>query len=163
MSEQPGVDPRFPAVFQRGYAGGGETRVEARHDPGATSEGQAPVHGTIGTPPAAAPAAAPSEAVERELIEYEEPRRNPFITAASIMSAALTVGGAWLVYWANSSMNYGWSGDSVPVEVLIRQFGYMVGPSAVTAGLVGIVGLLFWHAAAWRRRAIAAQRHPEPR
>lgn len=156
MSDESGVDPRFPAVFQRGYEGGGAV--------------QPPVKQPIGLPPAVEERATPSGATATESATLEaetsaspaEPEeRNPFITAVWVASIALTLSGLVVVYWANSSLNYGWSGNDIPFEVVIRQFAYMAAPPAITAGLLGILGLLFWHAAAWRRRAMAAHRHPE--
>jgi hypothetical protein len=41
--------------------------------------------------------------------------------------------------------------------MLIQQLGYSVAPSVLTAGLIIVAGLLFWHAAAWR-----ARRRPAP-
>ncbi|QEE62403.1 hypothetical protein FVA74_13095 [Salinibacterium sp. dk2585] len=168
MSEQPGVDPRFPAVFQRGYAGGGETRAEARRD-GAGSVGAAshevaarqPVAAANPSEVTAAPDAAAPTARTEGAIEEREPRVNPFIVVLWVLSLALTVGGVRAITWTYSDMSPIWNGNGRPIEMmLIAVINQLAGP-VIGIGLLGILGLLFWHAAAWRRRAIAAQRHPD--
>jgi hypothetical protein len=47
-----------------------------------------------------------------------------------------------------------------PVSFVLQQFSYLVAPPLISAGIVILGGLLFWHAAAWRsrRRRLAEDR-----
>jgi len=169
MSEQPNVDPRFPAVFQRGYAGGGETRAEARRDRagsvGAASPEVAdrqPVAAATASDVTTRPDAAATTARTDDAIEVREPRVNPFIVVLWVLSLALTVGGVRAITWTYSDMSPIWNGNGQPIEMMFIAVINQLGGPVIGIGLLGILGLLFWHAAAWRRRAIAAQRHPEP-
>jgi hypothetical protein len=50
--------------------------------------------------------------------------------------------------------------DGAPVELLLRQFSYVVAPALIMPGLVIIAGLLFWHARAWQVRRRPGSRVP---
>lgn len=161
------IDPRYPAAFQRGYQGG-DAHISRRATepvaPGSVAPGpDAP--GSVAPDPAAERASTPepaaAEVTGRDDIDEREPRANPFIVLLWVLSLALSVGGIRLIIWAQNPAGYGYSGVDFPFEVIVMQTVYVAGGPVVTAGLLGIIGLLFWHAAAWRRRAIAAQRHPE--
>jgi hypothetical protein len=158
MSQEPSVDPRFPAAFQRGYAGGGE----------AAPQGFSVIREEI-TPPPPAPAPAPESAPSVNTLfeatatgdptdaDAHEPRANPFVVLLWVVSLGLTLGGLFVTVWSQSRMYGGFTGPSVPTDFLISQVAYSMASPSIQAGLFGIIGLLFWHAAAWRRRSIAAR------
>ena len=146
MTDRPGVDPRFDPMFQRGYSGAVEPGAATTPRPTQT--------------PSAEPQARPVEArvassdpvVTTEFAgdPGDEPapsRPNPFIVLLWLLGPVLSVGGAVTTYQALTESFSGRSqGDPVMQQLL-----WVLAPSAVTVGLAIIAGLLFWHAAAFRR------------
>lgn len=164
MSEKPRVDPRYPAAFQRGHDGAADMHpvTSPPRVPDAAMGGP-PARDTAGAnqvPAAENQDTVGSGVVPSPSVPAEPEERNPFVTVAWVLSLALILGGAWLVFWAQSNPNYGWTGNQPPFEMVLRQIAYALSGPAITAGLIGIIGLLFWHAAAWRRRAIAEHTSP---
>ena len=72
---------------------------------------------------------------------------NPFIGALWLLTILLIGGGAWVFLNADSIMGPSPSGG-MPVSFLAFTFA----PYAIFAGLIALIGLLFWHALQWRRR-----------
>lgn len=81
--------------------------------------------------------------------------RNPFIRALWVACAVMSFAAGYLIVWSQfRSLDSGYSGavGGIPFELLLMQLAWVIGPPALTAGLGGMVGLLFWHAAEWRAR-----------
>jgi len=151
--DRPTFDPRHDARFQRGYQPGDATSAPARP-------------GLIGAPPASPDAATadPDEPLDFDTLafdgdvfqdELESSRFNPFIALLWVLAIALPAGGMALQWQAVSGMyrNNSYSGNGEPpVSFVLQQFSYLVAPPLISAGIVILGGLLFWHAAAWRAR-----------
>lgn len=161
MSKDAGVDPRFPAVFQRGYDGGAEGRParEARAE-------------SVGMPPAPAVGAprqatggevAPAASVDPAEAHVAEPRANPYLIVVWVLSIALVIGGAWAGVWSQRLMFEGFAGPDPTDRYVLAQVFYFLSAPLVQLGGMGVFGMLFWHAAVWRRRAIAERQHPQHR
>ncbi|MCW4385886.1 hypothetical protein OH146_08875 [Salinibacterium sp. SYSU T00001] len=161
MSEKPTLDPRYPAAFQRGHGDSGDAvyHVTSRAEP------------ARGTDAAAAPPARPTEPVGPEAsapaatsaatIAPPEPEgRNPFIALLWVLSLGLLIGGFWVISWAHRGIFGGYTGPEPPVDFVLAQVAWTLSAPAIQVGALGILGLLFWHAAAWRRRAMGEPRHP---
>lgn len=162
-SEAPKPDPRFDPAFQRGFDG-------ARREPRTTVQNSgvaaqaAPKHpsssGYVGLPPAptASSAGGDAELVEQLAIAAAGDARghdgNPFIRLLWIICVALAVGSIWFMVWSQSASrtSVSYNSDEVPLEIVLTQLAWILTPSALTAGLGGMVALLFWHAAEWRAR-----------
>jgi hypothetical protein len=149
-ADRPAFDPRHDARFQRGY-----------------QPGDAPDRPRlIGTPPASTVAEAAEDdtvvdfdtlAFDGEVFqdELESSRWNPFIALLWVLAIVLPAGGMVLQWQAVSGMyrNNSFSGaGEPPVSLVLQQFSYLVAPPLISAGIVILGGLLFWHAAAWRTR-----------
>jgi hypothetical protein len=178
-TERPAFDPRHDARFQRGYRpgdGSDDTDGEAtpvrrvRASRPATAAAPRAREGVTVVPHAAAdPAPEPPGAdvddpddldelsfdANAFLDEPEPSRWNPFIALLWVLGPAFVLPAIAVQYlsatFSYSSISYNGSGP-MPFGMLIQQLGYAVAPSLLTAGLVIIAGLLFWHAAAWRAR-----------
>lgn len=157
--DRPVFDPRHDARFQRGYQPGDAPAAPARP-------------GLIGTPPVSPAAAAvgsgdaPDDfdtlafdtlAFDGDVFqdELESSRWNPFIGLLWVLAIVLPAGGMMLQWQAVSGMyrNNSYSGNGEPpVSFVLQQFSYLVAPPLISAGIVILGGLLFWHAAAWRAR-----------
>ena len=157
--DRPAFDPRHDARFQRGYRPGdgalapagrplvGSPSVAASPDPNAHA---------VSDPDAAVvdldALAFDTDAFHDEL---EHPRSNPFIALLWVMGTVFVAAAVVLQYqaatFAFSNVSYDGNGP-LPLEVLVQQLSYSISPSLLTAGLVVLAGLLFWHASAWRSR-----------
>lgn len=151
------LDPRFDPLFQRGYQGVSRDAVAPP-----------PVH--ISEPPQVArpavdpervsTAAPPQRGVDDERYlpvvmtesagERPEPRRlfNPFIVLLWIIGPGLSALG---MVGTQELWSQQWSNNFSPEEAGAMQGLMMAAQSAVTVGFATVGGLLFWHAAAWRR------------
>ncbi|QYF73497.1 hypothetical protein [Cryobacterium sp. PAMC25264] len=174
-TDRPAFDPRHDAIYQRGYQAGDSQAAQPAAAPVGTSRGGA-VRGNaarIGPPPAGP--SSPTAAVfagtgtadeigdldplgfDSDVFhdELERPRWNPFIALLWVLALVL-VGGATALQLSSATFgfaNYSYSGTGpMPFGMLVQQVAYSVAPSALTAGLIILAGLLFWHAAAWRAR-----------
>lgn len=152
--DRPVFDPRHDARFQRGYQPG-----DAPSDPARP--------GLIGAPPASPVAATAGSddalddfdalAFDGDVFqdELESSRFNPFIALLWVLAIVLPAGGMALQWQAVRGMfgnnSYSGSGEP-PVSFVLQQFSYLVAPPLISAGIVILGGLLFWHAAAWRAR-----------
>ncbi|MEX1078231.1 MAG: hypothetical protein WED09_03895 [Homoserinimonas sp.] len=146
-SDQPGIDPRFDPIFQRGYDGtqAGAARV---------------VTASSGTPrDAAEPPARTDDGIQEAsrpvvTIEYPEPTSappsglNPFIILLWVAGPGLTLSAGWLMYDTFASRM---TGPVATEDQAMLQLIWSTAPSVVTVGLAIIAGLLFWHATGWRR------------
>jgi hypothetical protein len=172
-TERPAFDPRHDARFQRGYRPGDGSDDEAtparrvRASRPATAAAPRAQEGVTVVPHAAAdPAPEPPGAdvddpdelsfdADAFLDEPEPSRWNPFIALLWVLGPAFVLPAIAVQYlsatFSYSSISYNGSGP-MPFGMLIQQLGYAVAPSLLTAGLVIIAGLLFWHAVAWRAR-----------
>jgi|SRR5690554_1585343 len=158
------IDPRYDPRFQRGFSGSAAAAP-------APAPASAPVRAPTAPPPAArtvVPAAGPAPSVPEplpssagasgitvEVLGGEPPsapgerRFNPFILLLWLAAPALIAAGSWVGYFAMQAQYSGMVGMQ---EAALYQFlVWTVAPPAVTAGLLTIVGLLFWHAASFRR------------
>jgi hypothetical protein len=158
--DRPPVDPRFDPIFQRGYQGGepdAAPSVSPPIPPAATPVDPVP-SSTAETPPTPRPhtegaAAVPSQpvvTVEYAGAEPDQPTRspNPFIILLWIVGPALAVGG---VIGAQEAFTQQWGNTVSSKDIGVMQGLLMAAEAAVTVGLGIIAGLLFWHAAGWRR------------
>ncbi len=153
------IDPRYDPVFQRGYEGG--TAVPSKRQPASAVSAPAP---SVGLPPPAAPVPAvgapqPGGAFVGPAVTVEvlgdDPAPgarvrvvNPFIVLLWLFGPALVVGASWVAFQSFTEQNPGYISQE---QMAVRQFFWVMSPAFVTAGLVIIGGLLFWHAAAFRR------------
>lgn len=168
MSEYtPKIDPRYRPEFQRGGSSA---------PPGLRPEPVPPVV-TVGLPPAAqshsaaqsrtgapppppptaqgyAPAA-PRASEAAEFAEAEplvKPRArwfNPFIIVLWVISLGL-------IFVTVSIFQQLFEGQGAFMDAgfnnaMVLQVSYLVAPYGLVLGVAGIIGLLFWHAATWRR------------
>lgn len=72
---------------------------------------------------------------------------NPFVVALWVLVVVLLVSPFGVFTLAQESLNSG-------TEPQVMPMGYMwitFAPQILFAGLVGVLGLLFWHAAQWQR------------
>ena len=172
-TDRPAFDPRHDAIYQRGYQAGDSQTAQPGAAPAGTSRGRTTRGGSarIGDPPAgpgspavAAFAGAPDEIGDLDPLGFDsdvfhdEPERqrwNPFITLLWVIGVVLPAGGFTLQWHAVSNMfrssSYSGTGDP-PLDMVLQQFSYLVAPPLITAGLIIVAGLLFWHAASWRAR-----------
>lgn len=72
---------------------------------------------------------------------------NPFVAALWVLVAALLVSPFGVFTLAQESLNSGTEPQVMPVSYMWITFA----PQILFAGLVGLLGLLFWHAAQWQR------------
>lgn len=176
--DRPVFDPRHDAIYQRGYRPGDgrpapeavpeKRRTAARRPVVPPTTPHAPAAQVAATPPAQVESdpfpAAPAHEVDALLadlltVEQEPSRgRNPFIGALWIVAVFLVAAALTLQWQAvlGYAAPYSYSGSGpLPMGMIIQQLSYAVTPSVLTAGLLTIAGLLFWHATNWR-----ARRHP---
>ena len=160
-ADRPAFDPRHDARFQRGYQPGDAAQANPRATGAGPGPAAAPLPtrapaGTAGT--ADAPGDFDALVFDADTFQDEpEPaRRNPFITLLWVIGVLFIVG-ALTLQWQSATYSfasYSYSGNGpVPLGMLIQQVTYLVAPSMLTAGLVTVTGLLFWHAFAWRARS----------
>lgn len=160
-NDQPTVDPRFDPIFQRGYEGGLQdagTSVPAPEPVAAAPVDPAPEPEPAPSPTvpqphtgvAAAMSSQPIVTVEYPGGEPEPPARilNPFIILLWVIGVALVLIGASASY---ESFSRSMGSMSRPEDMAFQQLIWMLSPGVVTVGLGIMAGLLFWHAAAWRR------------
>jgi hypothetical protein len=72
---------------------------------------------------------------------------NPFIAALWAVAGGLIVAAFGAFTIAQEMLNTPGSADSTPTGYMWMTFA----PFLLFAGLLGIMGLLFWHAGQWRR------------
>lgn len=72
---------------------------------------------------------------------------NPFIAALWAVAAGLILSAFGAFTIAQETLNTPGSADSTPTGYMWMTFA----PFLLFAGLLGIMGLLFWHAGQWRR------------
>ena len=83
------------------------------------------------------------------------PRRNPYIVALWIVGIGLIVGGIAFQWWAASLSNNSYSGNEVPVEVILQQFAWTCSPAMIAVGGLTLVILIFLRALSWQPRVSA--------
>lgn len=134
-----GIDPRYPAAFQRGYEGGAP-------DPSASR---------VPSPSATAPPPAGRQTIDGKPGEQSlpEPQRNPFVVALWVVSIALIAGGVAAIVWSQQAMFGGFMGQAPQLGLIAAQAAYIAAGPCLQAGLIGVIALLVWHARAWQRRA----------
>lgn len=167
------LDPRYDPMFQRGYQGAPPGSAAARpprpvhqsarpvppaadaqrreSNPGQVPE--SPGLEPLGPAPSASPQSRP--VVTTEIFgEGAGPVRrlripNPFIILLWLIGPGLIVVGINSTLLAFSERTFGPITSSE--EMALQQLAWTLSPSAVTVGLGIIAGLVFWHAAGWRR------------
>ena len=72
---------------------------------------------------------------------------NPFIAALWVVVSVLIVSSFGVFTIAQETLNEGVPGPGMPLGYIWISFA----PYVMFAGLLGLIGLLFWHAAQWRR------------
>ncbi|WP_104139977.1 hypothetical protein [Arthrobacter sp. ZGTC131] len=72
---------------------------------------------------------------------------NPFIVALWVVVSGLIVSSFGVFTIAQETLNEGVPGPGMPLGYIWISFA----PYVMFAGLLGLIGLLFWHAAQWRR------------
>lgn len=72
---------------------------------------------------------------------------NPFIVALWVVVSGLIVASFGAFTIAQETVNSGPTGPAMPLSYILISFA----PYVMFAGLLGMIGLLFWHAAQWRR------------
>ena len=72
---------------------------------------------------------------------------NPFIAALWVVVSGLIAASFGAFTIAQETVNSGPTGPSMPLSYILISFA----PHVMFAGLLGLLGLLFWHAAQWRR------------
>jgi hypothetical protein len=72
---------------------------------------------------------------------------NPFIAALWVVVSVLIAASFGALTIAQEPANSSPTGPAVPISYILISFA----PYVMFAGLLGLIGLLFWHAAQWRR------------
>jgi hypothetical protein len=72
---------------------------------------------------------------------------NPFIAALWVVVSGLIAASFGALTIAQEPVNSAPTGPAVPLSYILISFA----PYVMLAGLLGLIGLLFWHAAQWRR------------
>lgn len=89
-------------------------------------------------------------ATSSSLADSGQPARlmiNPFIVALWVVVSGLIVASLGALTIAQETVNSGPTGPAMPLSYILISFA----PYVMSAGLLGLLGLLFWHAAQWRR------------
>lgn len=110
-----------------------------------TGYGQVAPAGRFGQP---GPAAY-QEAAYREAGSAQRSRLgvNPFVAALWVLVAVLLASPFGVFTLAQESLNSGTEPQIMPLSYMWITFA----PQILNAGIVGLLGLLFWHAAQWQR------------
>lgn len=164
----PELDPRYDPAFQRHgstappappapertrWADPVPMRVDRAHRAGHDDHGH-PADERIGAPPDAPERIAPvtDGPAEHDTDPAPASRTRRWELAILITAVALIGGGVALGTFAvRLSFNgYTVTGNEIPIEYLIGQFGYQLAPPLIVVGLASLVGLLFLRAAAAR-------------
>lgn len=80
---------------------------------------------------------------------------NPFIAALWVVVSGLIAASFGALTIAQEPVNSAPTGPAVPLSYILISFT----PYVMLAGLLGLIGLLFWHAAQWRRNR---EKQPPP-
>ena len=80
---------------------------------------------------------------------------NPFIAALWVVVSGLIAASFGALTIAQEPVNSAATGPAVPLSYILISFT----PYVMFAGLLGLIGLLFWHAAQWRRNR---EKQPPP-
>jgi hypothetical protein len=155
MPEEKRFDPRFNPAFQRGFDASAERARRANVTPSLTPEDV--VYGRSANPNLTPPPPRDEEADERTVAALEVPSpaspndyRNPFVLALWLFSIAM-VGGGIAILLGPIRLVYSNGGASNEDAYALFQMLFVVSLAVLTVGLGTVSGLLFWHAAAWRR------------
>lgn len=156
MPDEQRFDPRFNPAFQRGFDASAERTRRANVTPSLTPEDI--VFGrSTGPDLAPPPPPAEDEAVDPAAATVGVPspgtsrvRQNPFVWVLWGLSVALVLGGIGLFVGPGRKL---FSGTDNPDQatVALLQSLFVICPAMIIVGLGTMSGLLFWHAAAWRR------------
>lgn len=176
-----GIDPRFDPRFQRGYDGEADataplldadpsadaaapvveraTEVAAPGaSPAAASPAAAPVAPEhVPPPPPAGPAASEPDEEEDDVFppEFAEADDEPspadpwFLAAWGVAVIAIVVGGAF--WWAGLMADNPFSGVNQS-DRWLQYVGWVVAPSLIQGGLLGLVAMFVWTGIRWARR-----------
>lgn len=129
-----------PLNFREIDALGNPTRY-GRTDGGSGSGASAPGS------PAGSAAGSLAQAGMEGTGQAARPSINPFIAALWAVAAGLILSAFGAFTLAQEMLNTPGSADSTPTGYMWMTFA----PFLLFAGLLGIMGLLFWHAGQWRR------------
>ncbi|MEO9094538.1 MAG: hypothetical protein ABI255_02810 [Microbacteriaceae bacterium] len=162
-------DPRFDPAFQPGFDPEKHRPRSLRlfeHGASAASASAHPV--TPGEMASGSPGQASVRAqmpgpdrdgseLEPALIDADDDRppvplrRNPYVWVLWLVSSGMVLGGFGMYWWANSEPGgFSWDGSSPSFLLLLQQSAWVMSPAMVTAGLAGLLGLLFLYAVRWR-------------
>lgn len=160
------VDPRYDPIFQRGYAedsgrsgmppttARAVTQAPRAQQTSGESRGDLPGEAASPLPPVTADTSPERPVVTTEIFgEHPKPshRRgapNPFIVLLWVIGVGLTALGIGFAYkFFLNQFSY----PREQQDLILQQLAWAFSPPAVTVGLAIIAGLLFWHAASWRR------------
>jgi len=89
------------------------------------------------------------------------PRGNPFVIALWALGPLLLAGGGTLIVQAAQIGDYSYVSNEVPFAMLLQQISWALAPAMMSAGLITIVGLFFWHAFAWHSARTGTAPYPE--
>lgn len=128
-----------PLNFHEIDARGDPTRY-GRADGGSNSAAYSPGS------PAGGAAGSPAQAGMEGSGPITRPSTNPFIVALWAVAAGLVLSAFGAFTIAQEMLNAPGSADSTPTGYMWMTFA----PFLLFAGLLGIMGLLFWHAGQWR-------------
>jgi len=149
----PEVDPRYDPAFQRHGSGAPAAAARTRWaDPvPVRAERVHPAEEMIPPPPDGIEQLGLVVADDQDAdVEIQgAPAARRWELAILVTGIVLVVGGLSLGSWAMrlNFTGYSVTGDEVPVEFILSQFGYQVAPALVMVGVASLVGLLFLRAA----------------
>ena len=152
MTEKGRFDPRFNPAFQRGFDPSAQRAARANQTPSLSADDV--VYGRSAPMEIPAPPPPPAEQAPDGAPDDEENQatrgHNPFVLALWLLFVVFIAGGIALLLGPASGFRDGSAAtDSDLAVMLIAQ---VFGPCMIAVGLATLSGLLFWHAAEWKRR-----------
>jgi hypothetical protein len=158
VTEKERFDPRFNPAFQRGFDASAERARRANQTPSLSAEdvvyGRSPRLEVPAPPPP--PASEHAQDASDSAPEDEEAAargRNPYLLALWALGVIFVVGPLALILGPGSTgFNYNGSTGPDAGTIALMQLVAVLCPAMITVGLATMSGLLFWHAAHWKRR-----------
>ena len=151
-------DPRFDPAFQPGYDPRNDPAIAARSRSYSGSPHPVrPVRPEVIAPlPPAEPQNVPAEAIDEREVESESsatPGVNPFLIALWVVSALFVVSGAGLLRWLPTASEELQTSTNPAFDYVVLTSIGIGAPLLIVLGLATAAGILFLHAARWKRRA----------